>query len=77
MIPMAPLQSWAFLGCLVLAGYLVWQGLRICGLRAEAVDDLEVDPYDRDQDPFGYIDEETDRWRDQQLLDDDLEDRHG
>ena len=74
---MTPLQSWAFLACLVLAGYLVWQGLQIFGLRAEAVDDLDADPYDRDLDPFGYIDEETDRWRDQQLLDDDLEDRHG
>lgn len=74
---MTPLQSWALLGCVVLAGYCIWQGLQICGLRAEAVDDLEVDPYDRDLDPFGYIDEETDRLRDQQLLDDDLEARHG
>lgn len=77
MIPMTPEQSWAYLACFALAGYLIWQGLQICGLRAEAVDDLDVDPYDRDLDPFGYIDEETDRLRDQQVSDDHLEDRHG
>lgn len=43
---MTPLQSWALLACLVLAGYLVWQGLRICGLRADAVDDGDGDEPD-------------------------------
>ncbi|WP_371031239.1 hypothetical protein [Pseudoclavibacter sp. JSM 162008] len=40
---MTPLQSWALLGCVVLAGYCIWQGLQICGLRAEAVDGGEPD----------------------------------
>ncbi|PPF38375.1 hypothetical protein [Pseudoclavibacter sp. AY1H1] len=81
MIPLTPLQSWAMVA---LAFLIVWLYSEILQRLSLVMDygpaddeELDVNPYDRDLDPFGYIDEETDRFRDQQLLDDDLEARHG
>ncbi|PPG29678.1 hypothetical protein [Pseudoclavibacter sp. RFBB5] len=77
---MTPLQSWALMGCLFAVAYALYRACRICIEAADALDDLEeleVDPYDRDTDPFGYIDEETDRHRDQQVADEAIEAGHG
>ncbi|VXB76500.1 hypothetical protein [Pseudoclavibacter sp. 8L] len=81
MISLTPLQTWAALALAVIGIYLFNEMLQRLTLVMDygPADDeeLDVDPYDRDMDPHGYIDEETDWHRDKQVTDDAIESENG